>query len=150
MHLKTKKFDIDFHDELHAKATLITAISALDGTICDKESDIAAVVKGLCVGFHRTEEAKDNFLRLSKTYSAPEIAAAAFQSIDPEAHRTVFFAACMVAMADGYVDCEEQSVLLDMASLSPALSDETASQIVGVAGMLIKEKKYQREITHHH
>ena len=144
---ETSNPNIKFDDDMHAKATLITAMSALDGEISKEEIDIVPVVKALCVGFDKTEQAQDDFLHLKERYSTPEIIAAAFKSIDPEAHRTVFFAACMVAMADGFVDYDEQDVLFDMATLSPALTDEIASQIVGVAGMLIKEKKYQTQKT---
>ncbi len=139
------KIDIDFRDDMHAKATLITALSALDGEISKEEVDIAPIVKALCVGLDKTDHAKDHFNSLKDTYTTPEIIAAAFNYIDPEAHRTVFFAACMVTMADGFVDYDEQEALFDMATLSPALSDDIASQIVGVAGMLIKEKKHRQQ-----
>ncbi|TLP48752.1 TerB family tellurite resistance protein [Cohaesibacter sp. CAU 1516] len=143
--LDRSNINIDFRDDMHAKATLITAMSALDGEISKDEIDIAPIVKALCVGLDNTDQAKDHFKSLRETYSTPEIIAAAFSYIEPEAHRTVFFAACMVTMADGFVDFDEQEALFDMATLSPALSDDIASQIVGVAGMLIKEKKHQQQ-----
>lgn len=143
--LDRNNINIDFRDDMHAKATLITAMSALDGEISKEEIDIAPIVKALCVGLDNTDQAKDHFKSLRETYSTPEIIAAAFSYIEPEAHRTVFFAACMVTMADGFVDFDEQEALFDMATLSPALSDDIASQIVGVAGMLIKEKKHQQQ-----
>ncbi|WP_114009139.1 TerB family tellurite resistance protein [Cohaesibacter intestini] len=143
--LDRSNISIDFRDDMHAKATLITAMSALDGEISKDEIDIAPIVKALCVGLDNTDQAKDHFKSLRETYSTPEIIAAAFSYIEPEAHRTVFFAACMVTMADGFVDFDEQEALFDMATLSPALSDDIASQIVGVAGMLIKEKKHQQQ-----
>lgn len=137
---KSEKSEIEFLDDNDAKVTLLTAVSLLDGDIDNEEAEMLPLMKAMCVGLDMLEHSNDDFADLIEDHSVPEIVSAAFNYIDPQTHKTVYFAACMIAMADGEVDANEEAALLDMASLSPNISEEESSQIVKMAEILTKER----------
>ena len=137
---KDSKPEIEFLDDTDAKVTLLTAIAFLDGDLDDSEIETSIIMKYLCVGTDMVEQANDEFGTLIEDHSIPAIVAAAFNYIDPATHKTVYFAACMIAMADGVIDDEEEDALLDMAKLSPSISEDESSSIIRFATMLTKER----------